>query len=110
LSVWLDANKRAVELSSWDHKEVEMPENYTMPSVEVAEWVLYYPHENSSPYPAGGVERFSIHHKTDPGLKEFPDWARAGMWAHANTRHAGLAEKLAALEKRVAELEGRRGK
>ncbi|NBT35775.1 MAG: hypothetical protein EBT03_09620 [Betaproteobacteria bacterium] len=106
-----------------------MPENYTMPSVEVAEWVLYYPHENSSPYPAmvtkvgtncltlwvvsaggGGVERFSIHHKTDPGLKEFPDWARAGMWAHANTRHAGLAEKLAALEKRVAELEGRRGK
>ena len=106
-----------------------MSSEYAMPAVEVAEWVLYYPHEGAAPSPAmvtkvgvncislwvvsagyGGVDRMSVHHKSDPGLKEFPDWARAGSWGHANTRYASLAEKVAVLERRLSELEGRKGK
>lgn len=102
---------------------------YVMPKAELAEWVLFYPHDGAAACPAmvtkvgsnclslwvlapgyGGSERFSVHHKTDPGLHEFPDWVRSGTWEHANTRHAQVAEKIAALERRVAELEGRRNK
>lgn len=102
---------------------------YAMPEAKITEWVLYYPHEGSQAFPAmvtkvgtncltlwvlspgyGGQDRFSVHHKTDPGLAQFPEWAKAGVWEHANNRHAVLSERVSALEKRIAELEGKRSK
>jgi hypothetical protein len=104
----------------------EESKNYKMPPVEIGEWVLYRPHQDAEPIPAmvtkvssrtltvwslspgyGGVDRFSVHHLSDPGLLEFPEWKTTGTWEHRRSQHAILAEKLAALERKVAELEGR---
>jgi len=102
---------------------------YVMPKAELGDWVIYYPHEGAAGNTAmvtkvgtncltlwvlapgyGGQDRFSVHHKTDPGLQEFPDWVKAGTWEHANNRYSQVSERLSALERRVTELEGRRNK
>jgi hypothetical protein len=102
---------------------------YQMPAAEVGDWVLFYPHQDADSIPAmvtkvssrtltlwaiapgyGGIDRFSVHHKSDPGLQEFPEWKTTGLWEHRRSQHAILAEKLASLEKRLAEVEGRNRK
>ncbi len=102
---------------------------YVMPKAEVSDWVLFYAHDGAPATPAmvtkvgancltlwvlspgyGGTDRFSVHHKSDPGLLEFPDWVKAGTWEHANNRYAQLFERISVLERRLTELEGRRSK
>ena len=102
---------------------------YKMPEATVGDQVLFYPHEGAEPVMAfvtqassrtltlwavvpgyGGVERPSVHHKDDPGMQEFPAWKETGLWGpRSASREAILSEKLALLDKRVAELEGRKG-
>lgn len=104
----------------------EDSKNYKMPAAEIGDWVLYRPHQDADPIPAmvtkvssrtltmwalapgfGGIDRFSVHHQSDPGLQEFPEWKTTGTWEHRRSVHAVLSEKIAALERKVAELEGR---
>ena len=105
------------------------PTVYEMPKVEVGDWVLWTQHGGSEPVPGmvskvggrslilwvispgyGGNEKFSVHHKGDPGLLEFPEWKQYGTWEVKPSQYAVLSEKLAGLDKRIAELEGRRGR
>jgi len=104
----------------------EDSKTYKMPPAEIGEWVLFRPHQDADAIPAmvtkvssrtltvwalspgfGGIDRFSVHHQSDPGLQEFPEWKVTGTWEHRRSQHAILAEKLSALERKVAELEGR---
>lgn len=96
---------------------------YLMPSAEVGEIVLFYPHAGADPTPAivcktgsrtltlmamagelGFVAKSSVHHVTDEGVEEFPEWKRYGFWDHRpeDPRIAILSEKVAMLEKKVA--------
>jgi len=105
--------------------------DFKMPTAELGEFVLYYRHEGADPIPAlvthvssrtltlwaiapgyGGNEKPSVHHTTDPGVNEFPAWKEYGFWAHkpANPKLAILSEKVALLEKKIADLEGRKPK
>lgn len=98
---------------------------YDMPKAELGDWVLYYPHADAEASIAlvskvgqraltlwvvapgyGGTDRPSVHHMDDPGLEEFPEWKRYGMWAHkpADPQLAILSEKVALLEKKLAAL------
>lgn len=99
---------------------------YEMPSAELGEWVLFRAHEGADAVPAmvskvsqrtltlwaispgyGGNDKFSVHHKDDPGLLEFPEWKTYGTWEKRPGVNAVLHEKLVALEKRVSDLENR---
>jgi hypothetical protein len=96
--------------------------SYEMPKAELGDIVLYYPHEGATPVPAivavtasrtltlwaiagelGGVVKPSVHHLTDPGVNEFPDWKRYGYWEHRpkDPQISILSEKLALLEKKL---------
>jgi hypothetical protein len=103
--------------------------DYVMPTAEVGDWVLFRAHEHADVVPAmvtkvssrtltlwavapgyGGTEKQSVHHNTDPGVNEFPAWKDYGFWEHKPQKNAILSEKLAVLERKVADLESRRGK
>lgn len=94
-----------------------------MPTAELGDIVLYYAHEGATPCPAfvavkasrtltlwaiagelGGVIKPSVHHLTDPGVEQFPDWKRYGYWEHKprDPAYSILSEKLSILEKKVA--------
>lgn len=102
---------------------------FVMPTAELGDWVYFFAHEGAEPVPAlvtkvssrtlvlwalapgyGGTEKQSVHHKDDPGLEEFPAWKTYGLWAPKPQKNAVLAEKVALLEKKVADLESRRPK
>ena len=70
--------------------------SYDMPEVSLGDFVYYYAHEDAAANIAivtevssrsikcwvivpdyGGVEKFSVHHKDDVGLDEFPEWKRS---------------------------------
>ena len=93
---------------------------FKMPKAELGEFVLYYAHEGAAPVPAlvtqvssrtltlwavapgvGGVEKYSVHHVDDPGLKEAPAWSAYGMWAHRPSQLAILSERVSLLEKKL---------
>lgn len=97
--------------------------SYEMPKAQMGDFVYYYPHEGSEPAAGivigvsqrslsiwvivptyGGVEKFSVHHKDDPGLKEYEEWKNFGTWEHKpeDSRMAILSEKVALLEKKLA--------
>jgi hypothetical protein len=103
--------------------------DYVMPSAEVGDWVLFRAHEGAEAVPAmvtrassrtltlwaiapgyGGNEKHSVHHTTDPGVNEFPAWKEYGFWEHKPQKNAILAEKVALLERKVADLEARKAK
>lgn len=103
--------------------------DYVMPTAEIGDWVLFRPHEGADCVPAmvtrasqrtltlwavapgyGGTEKQSVHHATDPGVNEFPAWKDYGFWEHKPQKNAILSEKVAVLERKVADLESRRGK
>lgn len=96
--------------------------DFEMPSVNLGDWVLYYPHQGAGANIAqviktgqsavtlwvmspgyGGVEKPSVHHADDPGIQSNQEWAKAGAWMHKpdDIRLAILSEKLAMLEKRI---------
>lgn len=102
---------------------------FQMPSADVGDWVLFRAHEGAETIPAmvtrvsqrtltlwavapgyGGTEKPSVHHVTDPGVADFPAWKEYGFWEHKPTKNAILAEKVALLEKKVADLEARKPK
>lgn len=103
--------------------------DYVMPIAELGDWVFYRAHEGAETVPAlvtktsqrtltmwvlapgyGGVEKQSVHHVSDPGVNDFPAWKDYGYWEHKPQKNAILAEKVALLERKVADLESRRGK
>ena len=105
--------------------------NFNMPPVVLGDWVYFYYHVGAPPTVAlvsavssrtvtlwavcpgyGGTEKPSVHHLTDPGVEEFKDWKAYGFWDYKprDPKAAILSEKVAFLEKRVAELEGKRPK
>jgi hypothetical protein len=94
--------------------------NWEMPKAATGDWVLFYAHLDAEPLPAvvtaasartvslavfgagGPVEKPSVHHVTDPGVKEFPDWRRYGFWeAKRNPTESILSERVSLLEKKV---------
>lgn len=103
--------------------------DYKMPETKVGDIVLYYAHEGADPCMAfvaatssrtltlwavvpgyGGVEKISVHHKDDPGTAEFPAWKEYGFWGPRPAgKEAILSEKVAMLEKKVAELDAKKG-
>jgi len=103
--------------------------DYVMPTAELGDWVLYRAHDGAETVPTvvtkvsqrtltlwalapgyGGNEKPSVHHVTDPGVNEFPAWKDYGNWEHKPQKNAILSEKVAHLERRVTELEARKGK
>ena len=104
---------------------------YQMPEPKLGDFINYYAHEES---PAnigivteignrtikcwcmvpdfGGIEKFSVHHREDPSLDEYPEWKKYGVWDFkpADPQITMLCEKVALLEKKVAEIGGKRGK
>jgi len=97
--------------------------SYEMPTAELGDIVLFYAHEGASPVPAivavkasrtltlwaiagelGGVVKPSVHHLTDPGVNEFPDWKRYGYWEHKakDPTMSILSEKVSLLEKKIS--------
>lgn len=104
---------------------------YQMPAVELGEWVLFYPHAGAEPNIAlvtkassrtvtlwviapgiGGTEKPSVHHLSDPGVNEFPDWKRYGFWEvkPRDPKLAILAEKVSLLERKLEALDPKKGK
>ena len=104
---------------------------YEMPEIKLGDFVHYYAHEDAAANIAivtevssrslkcwvivpdyGGVEKYSVHHKGDVGLDEFPEWKRYGMWdiKPADTKIAILSEKVALLEKKLSEIVVKKGK
>jgi len=95
--------------------------SYEMPKAELGDIVLFYAHEGATPVPAivtvkatrtlmlwalagelGGVVKHSVHHLSDPGVNEFPDWKRYGYWEHkSDPRLAMLSERVSLLEQKV---------
>lgn len=96
---------------------------FDMPIADVGEIVLYRAHQGADPVPAivcragsrtlnlfamsgdlGVVLKPSVHHITDPGVEEFPEWKRYGYWEHRPTdpRIAILSERVSLLEKKLA--------
>jgi hypothetical protein len=105
--------------------------SYEMPEVRLGEWVYFYPHEGAEPSVGvvtkvaketvvlwvispgyGGTEKPSVHHVSDPRLADYPDWKPYGLWDHQprDPKVSILSEKLAFLEKKLADLEGRKAK
>jgi hypothetical protein len=103
--------------------------DYSMPTVELGDWVFFRAHEGADPVPAmvtkvsqrtltlwalapgyGGTEKQSVHHVSDPGVADFPAWRDYGFWEAKPQKNAILSEKVALLERKVADLEARRGK
>ena len=104
---------------------------YSMPEVKLGDFVHYYAHEDSAPNSGivtevagralkvwclvpdyGGIEKYSVHYKDDPGLEDFPEWKRYGMWDFkpSHPQMSILSEKVALLEKKLAEIGGKRSK
>lgn len=104
--------------------------SYEMPKASLGEWVLFYAHEGAEPVPAlvsgvssrtlnlwavapgyGGTDKPSVHHLTDPGVNEFPDWKRYGYWDHLprDPALAILSERVSMLEKKLATLAPKKG-
>jgi hypothetical protein len=102
---------------------------FTMPTVALGDLVFYYAHEGAKPAAAfvtdassrtltlsamapnyGLVEKISVHHKDDPGLEEFTEWKRYGTWDFKPRKDAIISEKVAILEKKVADLEARKSR
>lgn len=102
---------------------------YQMPSVELGDFVYFYPHPGAEPEIAqvikpgaravtlwvnapgfGGMERTSVHHKDDPGITENAEWAKLGAWEHKprDSRITILAEKVSLLERKLDALEPRK--
>jgi hypothetical protein len=98
---------------------------YSMPTTALGDIVLFYPHEGAKPTPAvvtaaasrtvtlwllsgSGSERPSVHHLTDPGVHEFPDWKRYGFWEARpkDPQISILSEKVALLESKVGGKKG----
>lgn len=96
-----------------------------MPSVELGDFVYFYPHPGAEPEIAqvikpgaraltlwvtaagfGGMERTSVHHKDDPGITENAEWAKLGAWEHKpkDSRLTILAEKVSLLERKLEAL------
>lgn len=105
--------------------------SYEMPQADLGEWVLFYAHEGAQPVPAlvssvsdrtltlwavapgyGGAEKPSVHHLSDPGVAEFPDWKRYGYWDHKprDPRISQLSERVALLEKKLNAIEPKKAK
>lgn len=105
--------------------------SYEMPSADLGEWVLFYAHEGANPVPAlvsgtasrtltlwavapgyGGTEKASVHHLSDPGVNEFPEWKRYGFWEHRprDPRISQLSERVALLEKKLQAIEPKKAK
>lgn len=105
--------------------------SWEMPETKIGDVVYFYAHEHAEPNMAfvirtgkdtlilwalaagyGGNEKPSVHHKDDPRLGDYPDWKPYGTWDYKpqTSRVAAVSEKLALLEKRLSELEGRKGK
>lgn len=97
--------------------------SYEMPKARLGDFVYYYPHADAKPHMGivigesnrslsiwvivptyGGTEKFSVHHKDDPGFEEFPAWKEFGMWDFRpdDSKIAILSEKVAMLEKKLA--------
>lgn len=104
---------------------------WSMPEAQIGDIVYFYAHDGAEPVMAfvqktgketlvlwalapgyGGNEKPSVHHKDDPRLPDYPDWKPYGTWDHRpkDSKLAILSEKLALLERRLAEVEGRKGK
>ena len=104
---------------------------YQMPSAELGEWVLFYPHHDAEPNigvvtkvssrtltiwviapSLGGTEKSSVHHVTDPGVNEFTDWKRFGFWETKprDPKMAILAEKVAMLERKLEAIDPKKAK
>lgn len=96
-----------------------------MPQPTLGSWVYFYAHDGAKPVPAlvtdvgsrtlilwavapgyGGTEKQSVHHVTDPGMNEFPEWKRYGLWDFQpkDPTLAILSERLSLLEKKMAAL------
>lgn len=103
---------------------------FDMPSVEIGEIVLFRPHAGADPTPAivckagsrtlnlfamsgelGFTLKPSVHHVTDPGVEEFPEWKRYGFWEHRadDPRLAILSERVSMLEKKLAAVAPKKG-
>lgn len=99
--------------------------DFQMPSVELGDFVYFYPHPGAEPEIAqvikpgaraltlwvtaagfGGMERTSVHHKDDPGITENAEWAKLGAWEHKpkDSRLTILAEKVSLLERKLEAL------
>lgn len=104
--------------------------NYEMPKADVGEIVLFYVHENADPVPAlvckagsrtlnlfamsgelGVMLKPSVHHVTDEGVNEFPEWKKYGLWEHRakDPAVAILSERVSMLEKKLAALSPKKG-
>lgn len=102
---------------------------YEMPKADLGDFVVFYRHEGAEPNVAvvtgvstrtltlwviapgyGGVERPSVHHTTDPGVNEFPAWKEYGFWEARRGKDVILSEKVALLEKKLADLEGKKSR
>jgi hypothetical protein len=104
--------------------------SYEMPKAGLGEWVFFQAHDNAPCVPAvitqvgnrtltmwtinpgiGGVEKSSVHHKDDPGIEEFPEWKKTGVWQHQpkDPQVAILSEKVALLEKKLAAIAPKKG-
>ena len=103
---------------------------YVMPSVDVGEIVLFRAHAGADPTPAivckagsrtlnlfamsgelGFTLKPSVHHVTDPGVEEFPEWKRYGFWEHRadDPRLAILSERVSMLEKKLSAVAPKKG-
>lgn len=104
---------------------------YQMPSVELGDWVLFYPHVGADPNIGlvtrassrtvtlwviapgiGGTEKTSVHHVSDPGVNDFPDWKVYGFWEAKprDPKMSILAEKVALLERKLEALDPKKAK
>ena len=105
--------------------------SYEMPKAEVGEIVLFQVHEGAPQVPAivckaaartltlfamagelGVVVKPSVHHVTDEGVNEFPEWKKYGLWEHRpkDPRISQLSERVSLLEKKLEALEPKKAK
>lgn len=103
---------------------------YEMPTVELGDFVFFYPHPGADAEVAqvikvgkralslwvtasgfGGLERTSVHHKSDPGISDNAEWAKLGSWEHKpkDSRISILAEKVSLLERKLDALAQSKG-
>ena len=100
--------------------------SYEMPKAEVGEIVLFQVHEGAPHVPAivckasartltlyamsgeaGVIIRPSVHHISDEGVNEFPEWKRYGFWEHRprDPKFTLLSERVSLLEKKLEALD-----
>jgi hypothetical protein len=105
--------------------------SYEMPKAEVGEIVLFQTHEGSPHVPAivckasartltlyamsgesGVTIKPSVHHVTDEGVNEFPEWKKYGFWEHRpkDPRISLLSERISLLEKKLEALDPKKAK